>query len=108
MVGVEGERRPRVLVVEEDGDTRDLITGLLRDELGAETMLAPDDATARLAIAAAPPDLLLLDVTLPDGDGFALAGELKADAGTRDIRIIAMTARFRSEEATAQARAARC
>jgi CheY-like chemotaxis protein len=45
-----------------------------------------------------PPDLLILDRTLPDGDGGEWCRELKTDAVMRDLPVIILTARHRVEE----------
>jgi DNA-binding response OmpR family regulator len=97
-----------VLVVEDDADTLRLIVELLRDELEVDAVPAADAATARGLIETAPPDVVLIDGSLPDGDGFDLVAELKADARTRGVPLIAMTARYRRDETAAQARAVGC
>lgn len=49
----------------------------------------------RMALAAArrhPPDLILLDITMPDMDGYEVCDQLKADAGLRDIPVLFISA----------------
>lgn len=59
---------------------------------------AADAAAARLAIANARPDLVLLDWMLPGMSGLELARELRADAATHDLPIIMVTARVEEED----------
>jgi DNA-binding NarL/FixJ family response regulator len=52
---------------------------------------AVDGASALTEARAALPDVVLLDVQLPDADGFAVAAELLASAGTRPRPVIVLT-----------------
>jgi len=79
----------RVLIVEDEpGISEPLSSHLARE--GFEPLVAPSAGAAREAIRAAPPDLILLDVMLPDGDGRDLCRELRA---TSDVPIVMLTAR---------------
>ena len=88
----------RVLLVEdEEGLVSALKVGLARDGYAVDTALTCAEARQKLIIAEY--DVLLLDVNLPDGDGFALAkgirdGSVECYAG-RDLRIVMLTARGR-------------
>jgi len=53
---------------------------------------AGDASAAMAAISANKPDLILMDLQLPGIDGLELTRQLKADAATKDIKIIAVTA----------------
>ena len=64
----------RVLVVDDEPDIRQLIGDILLDE-GHQVETADSVGAARLALPAFKPDLVLLDVWLPDGDGVALLQE---------------------------------
>jgi two-component system, sensor histidine kinase and response regulator len=81
----------RILVVDDEETTRLYVSGLLEKE-GYAVSTAACGAHA-LAAAAERPDLILLDVMLPDADGFALCRELRAEAATRDIPVIFLTAK---------------
>ena len=71
----------QVLVVDDSSELLDLLErALVRD--GHEVRVAASVAQARTSIAAAGPELLVLDVALPDGTGIALCRELR-DAGAR-------------------------
>ena len=77
----------RILIV--DDDPRN--TRLIRAMLAAEDYVidaAASGEEALAAVAAAKPDLILLDVMMPDVTGFDVAGTLKLDPETHNIPII--------------------
>jgi two-component system response regulator RegX3 len=79
----------RVLIVEDEpGISEPLSSHLARE--GFDPHVAPSVESARAALRADPPDLVLLDVMLPDGDGRDLCRELRA---TSDVPIVMLTAR---------------
>lgn len=81
--------KPRILVVEDEQTISEpLAEGLERD--GFETEVAATLEQARAAFGKQPPDLILLDVMLPDGDGRDLAKEIRRDS---DVPIVMLTAR---------------
>jgi two-component system cell cycle response regulator DivK len=81
----------RVLVIEDNVSNMKLATFLL--ESAGHTVLAATDAEAGIATAQAErPDLVLMDVQLPGMDGLRATALLKADAETRSIPVIALTA----------------
>ena len=89
------DRLPRVLVVEDDPASRELVTALL-EQAGCQVMTAAT-ADIGLALAAAErPDLILMDVQLPDLTGYEATRTLKADPATRPIPVVALTARAMS------------
>jgi two-component system response regulator MprA len=77
-------------VVEDDPQVRAMLTRALRYE-GFEVAAACDGAEAMAALRASPPDLLLLDLLLPDADGVDLCGRLRADGDP--VPILMLTAR---------------
>jgi len=80
---------PRVLVVEDEaGISGPLSTHLSRE--GFDTTVAPTMEAARDSFASSPPDVVLLDVMLPDGDGRDLCREMRASS---DVPIVMLTAR---------------
>jgi PAS domain S-box-containing protein len=90
VVGIRGERR-RVLIVDDKADNRRLLRDLLAP-LGFELLEAEDaDACFRLA-ASAKPDAILLDLRMPGMDGLEATRHLRAQAATRDVVIIAVSA----------------
>ena len=82
----------RVLVVDDDPVIRELLVVNLEIE-GHETVTAQDGAEALEAVAARPPDLLLLDVMMPTLSGWQVAERLKSDPATAAIPIVLLTAR---------------
>ena len=78
-----------VLVVDDEADIRDLLTDLL-DEEGYAVRTAGTGAAALEEIEKAQPDLVMMDVQLPDQDGIALLKQLKRDHD--DLEVIVMTA----------------
>jgi two-component system OmpR family response regulator len=82
------EARPRVLVVDDEEPVRDAVVRALRNEGFAAVGFA--DACDVEPMLAWAPDLAVLDVMLPGGDGFSLARELRA---SRDVPVLFLTAR---------------
>ena len=88
---------PRVLVVEDQQDNRELLSTLLEEMLDVEVLTARDGLEALEQVAQGP-SLILLDLMLPRLDGFEVARRLKADPDTRQIPILALTALTRPSE----------
>ncbi len=65
---------PRILVVDDEADIRGLLSEILEEE-GYEIEVAADAASARRAAARQEPDLVLLDIWMPDMDGITLLRE---------------------------------
>ena len=79
----------RILMIEDDGS----LSSMLSDYLGGyaiEVTVAPNIQKGREQLAATDFDALLLDVMLPDGDGFDMCREVRANS---DIPILMLTAR---------------
>ena len=80
----------RVLLVEGDKETLATLAAALRYEK-YEVMTAPDGRIALAMAAAQPPDVVVLDLELPDMDGYQLARELRKQAPQRPLFIAAIT-----------------
>lgn len=80
-----------VLIVDDDPDLVETVCMMLEDK-GYEVGKAYDGVEGEEAIKERHPDLLVLDVMMPRKDGYELCSELKADAATRDIPVILLTA----------------
>jgi DNA-binding NtrC family response regulator len=65
---------PRILVVDDEADIRGLLSEILAEE-GYEIEVAADAASARRAAARQEPDLVFLDIWMPDMDGITLLRE---------------------------------
>ncbi len=79
-----------ILIVEDDLSARQALEAFLTRE-GYEVRCAPDGQTALIFVREDPPELILLDIRLPDMDGFQVCQRLKED-GTDDIPVIFMSA----------------
>jgi DNA-binding response OmpR family regulator len=77
----------RVLVVEDNRDFADALQGALLT-LGHEVKVCHDGASALVEAASFKPEIGVLDVGLPEMDGYVLAGALRA---SHDIRLVAVT-----------------
>jgi len=80
-----------ILIVDDEENNRKLLELLLRAD-GYRTRTAAGPREALADIATLPPDLILLDVMMPEMDGYELAAMLKADPVTLNIPIIMLTA----------------
>ena len=82
----------RLLYIEDNQDNLYMLQ-LRFDVLGGYELMSATDGAAGIAMAAAErPDLILMDLNLPEIDGWEAARRLKADPKTRDIPIIALSA----------------
>jgi CheY-like chemotaxis protein len=88
---------PRLLLVEDNEETRDGLSRYLRRK-GYEVLTAPDGRQGLEAARAAPPDLVLMDMSLPVLDGWEATRQLKADPQTRHVPVIALTAHAMAED----------
>lgn len=99
-------RAPLILVVEDNVHNRRIFQGVL-SHAGFQVVEAEDGEKALAAIHEEPPDLILMDLSIPIVDGWECTRRLKADAVTQAIPIIALTAHaMRGDED--RARAAGC
>jgi two-component system, OmpR family, response regulator len=85
-----GADEARLLVVDDEETILGLLAGSLRFA-GFEVATAASGAEALRAAAASRPDLVLLDVTMPDGDGFEVVRRMRACGP--DVPVIFLTAR---------------
>lgn len=83
--------KARILVVDDNAMNQKLICSTLRFA-GFELATAVDAEAAQELIAAEPPDLILMDVSLPGMDGLELTRKLKSNEATCRIPIIILTA----------------
>jgi DNA-binding NtrC family response regulator len=70
-----------ILVVDDEPDIRELVSEILQDE-GYRVTVAENGEAARAAFARGAPDLVLLDIWMPDVDGITLLKEWSAGTGT--------------------------
>jgi len=86
----EASEARRVLVVDDNPDHRELLAELLRGR-GYEVIEASDAAEALRLIPEEKPQACVIDIGLPDMDGYELARKLREIPETRDSRLIAVT-----------------
>ena len=84
------EQKPRVLVVDDESFYTDVLHNLLRDEYEVLTASTGEEGLARAAVEPHP-DLILLDILLPDIDGYEVCRRLKENPATADIPVIFLT-----------------
>ncbi len=96
----------KILVVEDDADNRRIVAKVLSVE-GYRVVEATDGVEALSQARQELPDLILMDLALPNMDGWEATRQLKGDPETRALPVVALTAvAMRGDEE--QARAAGC
>ena len=80
-----------ILIVDDTPANLRLLSNMLAEQ-GYQVRPVPDGPLALAATRAEPPDLILLDIRMPEMDGYEVCEHLKADAQTRDIPIIFISA----------------
>ncbi|MDD4928828.1 MAG: response regulator [Gallionella sp.] len=78
-------RRENILVVD---DTPESLSARILEDEGYEVQSVISGERALCAVSILPPDLVVLDIDLPDMDGYEVCRRLKADPATRDVPII--------------------
>jgi DNA-binding response OmpR family regulator len=86
------EQQSQILVVDDDPDTSAILVRYVRREGFAVMAVSSGAECVRLA-KQHPPDVILLDLMMPEMDGFAVCRELRADSATAEIPVIMLTAR---------------
>jgi DNA-binding response OmpR family regulator len=82
----------RILVVDDDKHIVRLVQSYLEQD-GYQVLTAYDGATALRAIRTERPDLVVLDLMLPDQDGWAITRSVRGDSSLAELPIIMLTAR---------------
>ncbi len=83
-------------MVDDSLENIELMRAILRDEF--TVMIATCGAQALKIVTAQPPDLILLDIMMPEMDGYEVCRILKSKSETQDIPIIFVTSRDDAEE----------
>src|SRR3954454_12114627 len=91
---------PRVLIVDDNEVNRDIIVARLEAH-GYETLQAADGQEALAAGGRHRPDLVLLDVMMPNIDGIEVCRRLKSDAALSFLPVILVTARVETKDVVA-------
>ena len=85
----------KILIIDDDVDTLRLV-GLMLQRQGYEIIAASNGSQGLTKALEERPDLILLDVMMPDMDGWDVYQQMKADESTRDIPVIVVTAKAQS------------
>ncbi|MBK6637955.1 MAG: response regulator [Rhodocyclaceae bacterium] len=88
--------KPTILVVDDTPANLSLMSDILEDDYIVK--LAPSGARALKIVANALPDLILLDIMMPEMDGYEVCVALKTNPATRDIPVIFVTALDSTED----------
>jgi len=95
-IGTSKDKSQTVLVVDDDPGILELHSRLI-EQTGRRAITARNGREALALVEGQMPDLILLDLMMPEMDGFAMLDELRARESTRDIPVIILTARLLSE-----------
>ena len=91
------DRPTKILIVDDDHDTCSMLDFYFTN-LGYEVHVANTGAGAIRTVGEVHPDLVLLDIILPDSSGYIVASTLRTDRYTANIPIIFLSAKDRQEE----------
>lgn len=85
-------RKPKILVVDDTADNLFLMSALLEDKYDLATASSGAEAL-EIAHSAQPPELILLDIMMPDMDGYDTMRAIRKQTRFRSLPIIALTAK---------------
>ncbi len=87
------EERKKILVVDDDKIiVETIVQALEEDEYGYEMISASDGFEAGLQVSHFKPDLLILDIMMPDINGYEVCQKVKSNPETKDTKIIVLSA----------------
>ena len=92
------ERFPRIVIVDDTTEARLLIRRILQSQGDFTLFEATNGKEALRTIRREKPDLIILDLMMPELDGFGVLDQLKADAETATIPVIVSTAKELTSE----------
>ena len=82
----------KILIIEDHLETSEFMQNLLKIN-GLDSLVAPDGMSGLEKARTEKPDLILLDLMMPEMDGFEVCRQLKTDPGTASIPIIIVSVR---------------
>jgi DNA-binding response OmpR family regulator len=97
MVGVVMETKKTIMIVDDNPDIVTIVKGIL-DSKGYTVLCAYSGEEVFDQLAAQTPDLIILDIMMPQMDGLQVLGRLKSTATTAGIPVIMLTARNKYED----------
>jgi CheY-like chemotaxis protein len=95
--GTAAKPRKRILVVDDHRDAARVL-GLLLDSLGHEVQTATDGQQALATMSAFHPDIVFLDIGLPEIDGYEVARRVRKSPELRGTKLIALTGWSHAED----------
>jgi len=97
MDGRDTSKKATILVVDDAPENLELMNGLLKDQY--KVRIANNGRSAlKIAASEVPPDLILLDIMMPEMDGYEVCRQLKDNPGTMNIPVIFLTALAEKED----------
>lgn len=91
------ETKPCVLIVDDSLESIEAVRGLLEDDYKIKAA-SSGEVALKAVKSGSQPDLILLDIMMPDMDGFEVCKKLKEDEDTKNIPVIFLTAKNRIED----------
>ncbi len=95
-------RRTRLLIVDDQPDLADMLSHVLTDE-GYDVTVCNDGSQALRYIRDVQPAALILDVMMPETDGFTVLRQLRSDPSGRQLPVVLMSGAWRAHEKRRQA-----
>ncbi len=92
----DSDNRPVVLAVDDTPENLDVVKGILVPDY--RVLVATNGAAALKIAGKKAPDIVLLDIMMPDMDGYEVCRRLKADPATAEIPVIFLTAKDQTED----------
>jgi excisionase family DNA binding protein len=93
-----GEEKKKILVVDDDKIiVETIVQALEEDEYGYEMISASDGFEAGLQVSHFKPDLLILDIMMPDINGYEVCQKVKSSPESKDTKIIVLSAYLNDE-----------
>ncbi len=89
--------RGQVLAIDDDRDCLVMVQHMLR-QMGFAVSAAGSGAEALAVVAAVQPDVILLDLLMPEMDGFTVLEKLKANPATKSIPVVIVSARGHDDD----------
>lgn len=89
--GVNFNKKPKIVLVIEDSPTQALHTNAILERSGVQSICATTGLMGLNLSRQIRPDLIVLDIQLPDVDGYEICKQLKADSETHVIPVIMLT-----------------
>jgi putative two-component system response regulator len=93
------DHKPKVLLVDDAPENVDILGQILKPYYKRSVAMNGEKAL-RIASSQEPPDLILLDIVMPDMDGYEVCRRLKDDEATRNIPVIFVTGKAEVEDET--------